>query len=101
MIIRVLNLGQFRFDDSHMDDLNACDDAVEAAMETGDQEKLTNALRTLIDEIQRLGEALPLDTLEESDLIIPGADATLADIEALLTGTDSEEGLIPGRGPGV
>ena len=35
MIIRVLNLGQYRFDESHMDDLNACDDAVEAAVANG------------------------------------------------------------------
>lgn len=101
MIIRVLNLGQFRFDESHMDDLNACDDAVEAAMQTGDQEKLTHALQTLIDEIQNLGEALPIDSLEESDLIIPGADATIADVQALLNGAEAEEGLIPGRAPQV
>lgn len=99
MIIRVLNLGQFRFDESHMDDLNACDDAVEAAMAAGDQERLTEALRTLIDEIQNLGERLPLDSLAESDLIVPGADATVAEVEALLNGAESAEGLIPGRGP--
>lgn len=99
MIVRVLNLGQFRFDDSHMDDLNACDDAVEEAMAAGDQEKLTRALRTLVDEIQNLGEALPLDSLEESDVIIPGPDATLADVEALLNGAGADEGLIPGRAP--
>lgn len=101
MIIRVLNLGQFRFDESHMDDLNACDDAVETAMQTGDQEALTRALKMLIDEIQNLGEALPIDSLEESDLIIPGADATIADVQALLSGAESEEGFIPGRAPQV
>lgn len=101
MIIRVLNLGQFRFDESHMDDLNACDDAVEAAVEAGDQEKLTNALRTLIDEIQSLGKALPIDSLEESDLIIPDADATIAEVRALLSGTEFEEGFIPGRAPQI
>lgn len=100
MIIRVLNLGQFRFDESHTADLNACDDAVEAAMAAGDQERLTTALQTLIDEIQKLGEPLPLDSLEESDLIIPGADATLAEVEELLNGSGAEEGLIPGRAQG-
>ncbi|WP_432559112.1 PspA-associated protein PspAA [Granulicoccus sp. GXG6511] len=99
MIIRVLNLGQFRFDESHMDDLNACDDAVETAMAARDQEQLTAALRTLIDEIQALGQPLPLDSLEESDLIVPGADATVEEVEALLNGSDSDDGLIPGRAP--
>lgn len=97
MIIRVLNLGQYRFDESHMDDLNACDDAVEAAVAAGDQEALTKALRTLIDEIQELGQPLPPDSLEDSDLIIPDADATLADVQELLDGASAEEGFIPGR----
>ena len=101
MIIRVLNLGQFRFDESHMDDLNACDDAVEAAMADRDQEKLTQALQTLIDEIQNLGEPLPLDSLEESDLIVPSADATVAEVEALMSESEGDEWLIPGRAPGA
>ncbi|MDO5500283.1 MAG: hypothetical protein Q4F67_11470 [Propionibacteriaceae bacterium] len=99
MIIRVLNLGQFRFDDSHMDDLNACDDAVEAALERDDQDRLTQALTTLIDEIKTLGEELPIDSLEESDVIVPDADATLAEVRELLNGSGSAEGLIPGRTP--
>lgn len=99
MIIRVLNLGQFRFDESHTDDLNACDDAVEAAVAAGDQAQLTKALATLIDEIQKLGEELPLDSLEESDLIVPDADATLAEVRELMASSPAEEGLIPGRAP--
>lgn len=97
MIIRVLGEGQYRFDESHMDDLNACDDAVEAAVAAGDQEQLTTALTTLIDEIKNLGEELPLESLEDSDLIIPDSDATLAEVTALLEGSASTEGLIPGR----
>lgn len=97
MIIRVLNEGQFRFDESHMDDLNACDDAVEAAVAAGDQGELTKALVTLIDEIKSLGEELPIDSLEDSDLIVPDADATLADVTALLADSGSAQGLIPGR----
>lgn len=97
MIIRVLNEGQYRFDESHMADLNACDDAVEAAVAAGDQAQLTRALATLIDEIKNLGEELPLDSLEDSDLIVPDSDATLGDVEALLADSGSAEGLIPGR----
>lgn len=97
MIIRVLNLGQYRFDESHMDDLNACDDAVEAAVAADDQDALTTALRSLIDEIQNLGEELPLDSLEDSDLFVPGADATIAEVRELMNGATEDEGLIPGR----
>lgn len=99
MIIRVLNRGQFRFDESHLGDLNACDDAVEAAMEARDQTRLTAALQTLIDEIEKLGERLPLDSLEESDLIVPDVDATIEDVEALMNDSEVDEGFIPGRAP--
>jgi hypothetical protein len=37
---------------------------------------------------------LPDDTLHDSDLILPPADATLDEVRALLADTD--EGLIPG-----
>lgn len=97
MIIRVLGLGQYRFDESHMADLNACDDAVEAAMAAGDQAHLTEALKALIEEIQNLGQELPFDSLEDSDLIVPDADATLDEVSRLLGENGSAEGLIPGR----
>jgi Tfp pilus assembly protein FimV len=98
MIIRVLGEGQFRFDESHVDDLNACDDAVEAALAADDQAQLTEALTALLSEIRTLGEELPIDSLEDSDLIVPDADATLAEVRALLDGSGATEGLIPGRG---
>jgi hypothetical protein len=99
MIIRVLGRGQYRFSESHMADLNACDDAVEAAVAADDQAHLTEALKALIDEIHNLGEELPLDSLEHSDLIVPDADATLDEVRSLLNDSSSTtEGLIPGRG---
>lgn len=98
MIVRVLGEGQFRFDESHIDALNACDDAVEAALAADDQARLTEALEALLSEIRTLGEELPIDSLEESDLIVPAADATLAEVHALLGDRGASDGLIPGRG---
>ncbi|NNG18479.1 hypothetical protein HJ590_02610 [Naumannella sp. ID2617S] len=97
MIIRVLNEGQFRMTDDHLSELNACDDQVEAAVEADDQEQLTAALTTLIGTIRSLGQELPDDSLEDSDLIVPDAEATLADVRSWLSDSGSDEGLIPGR----
>lgn len=96
MIVRVLNVGQFRLQDSHLDRLNACDDAVETALENGDQQGLTTALRSLIQAVVDAGEALPADDLHDSDLIVPDAEATLDEIRAWLADSGSDEGLIPG-----
>lgn len=98
MIIRVLGQGQYRFDESHIADLNACDDAVEAAVAAEDQDQLSTALKALIDEIRSLGQELPIDSLEDSDLIVPDADATLDEVKELLSGNGSVDGFIPGRG---
>lgn len=98
MIVRVLGEGQFRFDESHIDALNACDDAVEAALAADDQTRLTEALEALLSVIRAQGEELPIDTLEESDLVVPDADATLAEVHTLLGDRGATDGLIPGRG---
>jgi hypothetical protein len=46
----------------------------------------------LLDAVRTSGNPLPDDTLEDSDLILPPADATLEEVRELL----SEDGLIPG-----
>lgn len=97
MIIRVLNEGQFRLTDDHLAELNTCDDKVEQAVDAGDQDALTAALTSLITTIRSLGEELPDDSLEDSDLIVPDAEATLDDVKGWLADSGSAEGLIPGR----
>ena len=98
MIIRVLNGGQFRLGDDRLAELNRCDDQVEAAVEAEDQDQLSKALASLIATIRELGEELPDDSLEDSDLIVPDPDSAVAEVRGLLADTGSEEGLIPGRG---
>ncbi|OYO03991.1 PspA-associated protein PspAA [Enemella evansiae] len=97
MIIRVLNEGQFRLTDDHLLELNACDDKVEQAVDAEDQAALTAALNSLIETIRRLGQELPDDSLEDSDLIVPDEEATLDDVKGWLEDSGSSEGLIPGR----
>lgn len=96
MIVRILNEGQYRLDDKHLTALNECDDAIEAAVNHDDQERLTDALAGLIRTIGELGEALPDDELHDSDLIVPDAESTVEEIRSWLEDSGSEDGLIPG-----
>ncbi len=93
MIIRILSEGQWEVDDDAVRALNELDDAVEQAVDAGDQAQLGAALQTLHDRVRSVGTPLPDDELEDSDLILPSADSTLDDVRQLLS--ESEEGLIP------
>jgi hypothetical protein len=95
MIVRILTEGQWRLTDEAVRGLNSLDDAVEHAVAAGDQDQLTRALHSLLDRIRTTGTPVPDDELEDSGLILPATDATLQEVEQLLS--ESEEGLIPGR----
>ena len=47
----------------------------------------------LLEQVRTAGTPVPDDQLLDSDLILPGADATLDEVQELLSG--SEEGLVP------
>ncbi len=92
MIVRILGEGQWELDDEHLTPLNKLDDEVEAAVENGDEVTFSNTLAALLDGVRKSGTVLPDDSLEDSDLILPPADATLDEVRQML----SDEGLIPG-----
>lgn len=91
MIIRILGEGQWDVDDKHLEALNALDDALEKAVEAGDETHFRIEMTALLDSVRHQGDRLEDDSLEESDLILPPADATLEEVRALLT----DEGLVP------
>lgn len=92
MIVRILGEGQYDVPDSALDQLNALDAAVEAAVEAADQQAFEAALPALLDGVRAVGVEHALDALDESDLILPPADATIDEVRTMLT----DEGLIPG-----
>jgi hypothetical protein len=94
MIIRILGEGQYRVQQSAVADLNTIDSTIEAAVAAGDQQALTTALTRLHAEVIAAGAAVPDDELEDSDLILPAADATVEEVRQLLE--ESQEGLLPG-----
>lgn len=92
MIVRILGEGQLDVADDALDRLNELDAAVEAAVEAGDHDAFASALAALLDAVRSVGAPHALDSLDESDLILPPADATLEEVREML----GDEGLIPG-----
>lgn len=90
MIVRISGEGQYRLDDALVEDLNVLDADVEAALNDGGE--FASALATLLDRVRADGQPLAADELLPSDVILPAADATAAEVRQLL----GEEGLLPG-----
>ena len=92
MIVRILGEGQWDVPDERLTELNGLDGEVEAAVESGDTVTFANTLAALLDGVRTAGTPLPDDSLEDSDLILPPADATLEEVREML----ADDGLIPG-----
>ncbi|MFJ7072732.1 hypothetical protein [Streptomyces sp. NPDC098781] len=92
MIVRIMGEGQVQLSDSHLPELNKLDDELLAEMENGDGPGFRRTLTALLSKVRELGEPLPDDSLEPSELILPSPDATLEEVRELL----SDDGLIPG-----
>jgi hypothetical protein len=92
VIVRISGEGQFSIDDAATAELNRLDSELEAAVNRNDEAAFTAALHGLLDQVRARGSALPADTLEPSDLILPPQDASMDEVREMLT----EEGLIPG-----
>ncbi len=92
MIVRILGEGQYDVADDALERLNALDAEVESAVDAGDEAALATALGALHDAVRSVGTAHDPESLDESDLILPPADATLDEVRELL----GDDGLIPG-----
>jgi hypothetical protein len=91
VIVRILGEGQWDVEEAHLEVLNALDAAVESAVEVSDETAFSPALTALLDAVRSQGTRLEDDSLEDSDLILPPSDASLAEVRAMLT----DEGLVP------
>jgi hypothetical protein len=94
VIVRILGLAQFRLEADDLPAVEAADDAVEKAIASGDEAALKVALSDLIDVIVQTGDPVPDQEFVPSDVVVPPADSTFADLAGI--GADGEEGLIPG-----
>ena len=90
LIVRIATEGQYRLPDDQRDRLNRLDDAVQAAVESGDREEFERRFAELLEHIRqgaRLGDA----ELTPSALILPPPDLSLEEA----AGEFSADGLIP------
>jgi hypothetical protein len=92
MIVRILGEGQFEVAEAELDRLNELDAAVEAEIDAGNEDAFRARLGELLDGVREVGAPLADESLEDSDLILPPADATLEEVREML----SDDGLIPG-----
>ena len=92
MIVRILGEGQYELSDDDVSALNDLDARVETAVEAGNEDEFRAALTALLDGVRAAGTAHDAGSLEPSDLILPMADATVAEVRDMLSG----DGLIPG-----
>jgi PspAA-like protein len=92
VIVRILGEGQVDVPDSELDSLNELDDALQRAVDGGDEEGFSQSLTALLSRVRDVGRPLPDDEIVPSDLVLPSADASLAEVRELL----GDEGLIPG-----
>lgn len=91
MIVRLMGDGQYRVDDSLLEQLNELDDRATAAAEADDEPTLDRTLDEMFELVKREGTPLGDDELLPSDALVPPSDLTLAETKQLL----SQEGFIP------
>lgn len=92
MIVRIMGEGQVEIAPADIDELNRLDSELEAAIESGDETEFRAKLHALLDKVRHVGKALPEDSLEPSELILPPADASMDEVRDML----GDQGLIPG-----
>ncbi|HVU60994.1 MAG TPA: hypothetical protein VHA79_06745 [Mycobacteriales bacterium] len=92
MIVRILGEGQLDVPAPAFGALNALDTALQRACDANDAEAFDHALGELLAKVREVGTVLPDDRTGPSELVLPSADASLAEVKELL----SDEGLIPG-----
>jgi hypothetical protein len=92
MIVRILTEGQYDVPDSAVDELNELDGELATAIEEQDDDVFRSSLEALLERVRSLGTPVELDALVPSTLVLPSADASLAEVRELL----NDDGLIPG-----
>jgi chromosome condensin MukBEF complex kleisin-like MukF subunit len=91
VIVRLMGEGQFEVDDEVAKGLNDLDSQAAAAVEAGNEERLTELLRRMAEAVRTNGSRVPDEALDASDAIIPPDDLSLDEARQLF----EDEGLIP------
>jgi hypothetical protein len=91
VIVRIATEGQYEVPDSLYDELNRLDNDAVAAIEAADETRFVESFGALLQLVRERGTPLGDDNLDESAIILPPPDLTLAEAEEEFTG----DGLLP------
>jgi hypothetical protein len=91
VIVRIATEGQYRLPDEDAQRLNDLDNQTVEACEAGDEARFDRLFAEMLDLVRRDGRELGDDELEESDVILPPPDTSMAEAAHEFSG----EGLIP------
>jgi len=84
MIIRILGDGQYLVPDSQRPGLDAHEEVLSAALDSGDEAGFAAALAGLLAEVRAAGERVDELVPPVSDLVLPADGSALAEVAALL-----------------
>jgi PspAA-like protein len=91
VIVRIATEGQYQVPDDLVDELNRLDNETVGAVDSADEARFAAAYGDLLDLVRSRGTRLGEEDLQESELILPPPDLTLAEAEHEFTG----DGLLP------
>ncbi len=83
MIIRIMGEGQFRFDESHLGDLNRIDNQIVDHVKKGNQDGYRNDLARMIATVKELGDLVSDEEVIPSDIIVPPADLSFEEAKEI------------------
>jgi len=84
MIVRILGEGQFDVPDTDRSTLDGLEEALNTAVDGNDEQAFAAALGALAAAVRKAGVQLAPDSFTSSDLVVPFADASLAETKSLL-----------------
>jgi hypothetical protein len=92
MIVRVQSAGQFRLSDAQVTRLQDLDVQLVQMVDGSDEAGMHTMLSKIVAFVRGEGQAVGVEELLPSELILPAPDATLDEVRSVLR----EDGLIPG-----
>jgi PspA-Associated protein len=84
VIVRIMTEDQYRLPDEQLSAVQRLDDDLEKALDSGDDESFRTALSQLIAFVRAHGEAVAIEEVVPSDLMIPAPDMSLAEAKSRL-----------------
>ena len=84
MIARIMTENQYRLSDEDAAELDRLDDPLNDAIQSGDDLAFATALAKVLAFVREHGEAIPVEEVVPSDVILPAPDMTVGEAQKYL-----------------